>query len=260
MAGIQIDNVPPQVRRIVGTRNAPNGFVGIESDGSVLGTFTSRRNTLANIASVVLAPGELAFTTDTKDVFVGDGVTAGGLFLDSAAKYISQAITVTINQSITLTSISAANMFFVQGLSTGLYQYDLDVRALSNQVSPVPNPSNWGFLIMSSTHVAYGSPPYSPGVFPDIYAFYRSHWNDGSVRASEFPYADFPIQFNNPSATSQIAGGMYGKLTGLLYHTNGPLGTLAQAPANSIAIVPFSLSGITTDLMLNVYGSFRRIG
>ena len=65
----------------LGRKNQAGGYVGIDDSGVVLGTFAQRRDTSANIAAIVLANGELAFTTDTKETFIGDGVTSGGIFL-----------------------------------------------------------------------------------------------------------------------------------------------------------------------------------
>lgn len=65
----------------LGRKNAADGYVGIDGSGDVLGTFAQRRDTAANIAGIVLKSGELAFTTDTHEAFIGDGTTAGGVFL-----------------------------------------------------------------------------------------------------------------------------------------------------------------------------------
>ena len=40
-----------------------------------------RRDTLANVQAATPAQGELAFATDTDQLFIGDGATAGGLLL-----------------------------------------------------------------------------------------------------------------------------------------------------------------------------------
>ena len=65
----------------LGRKNQPNGYVGIDESGDVIGTFAQRYDTAANIAAIVLAAGELAYTSDTQETFIGDGVTEGGLFL-----------------------------------------------------------------------------------------------------------------------------------------------------------------------------------
>lgn len=70
--------------------NQPNGFVQIDGNGDVLGTFAQRRDTAANIAAIVLKDGELAFTTDTKETFIGDGTAAGGLFVSQQWQIKSQ--------------------------------------------------------------------------------------------------------------------------------------------------------------------------
>lgn len=251
-------NPLPIVRDIVGFRNQPDGFVGIESNGDVLGTFASRRDTLANIASVVLAPGELAFTTDTKDVFVGDGVTAGGLFLYSTPKFISEAITATVAQSITILDVPTQDMFYVQDLSTGVYKYEFDLSVFSSQV--YVNPSTWAFWVLSSSWSFNGSLPYPPGIRPNIKGYWHCTWNDGTINGGEFPYISYPLFFNGPqNATTQIVFGMRGKLTGLMYHERGPNGTVAQALPNSLVIIPGALSGTTENLTTNIHGTVQRI-
>lgn len=65
----------------LGRKNQAGGYVGIDGSGDVIGTFAQRRDTAANIAGIVLADGELAFTSDTQEMFIGDGSTTGGLFL-----------------------------------------------------------------------------------------------------------------------------------------------------------------------------------
>lgn len=61
--------------------NQSDGIVLINSDGDVPGTFSQRRETLAVLAGRLLKAGELAFTTDTEETYIGDGVTNGGRFL-----------------------------------------------------------------------------------------------------------------------------------------------------------------------------------
>jgi len=76
----------------LGRKNQPNGYVGIDGSGDVIGTFAQRRDIAANIAGIVLANGELAFTTDTKETFIGDGVTSGGLFFSQCPQIQSLLI------------------------------------------------------------------------------------------------------------------------------------------------------------------------
>lgn len=79
-------------------KNQPNGLVGIDANGDVVGTFAQRVGVAADIYALVLASGELAYATDTREMFIGDGVTAGGVFFHSApiikTKYHSSLIAV----------------------------------------------------------------------------------------------------------------------------------------------------------------------
>lgn len=86
----------------LGRKNQAGGYVGIDGSGDVLGTFAQRRDTAANIAGIVLKNGELAFTTDTQETFIGDGVTAGGKFLWQKWQNINK-----INQSCESLSTSS---------------------------------------------------------------------------------------------------------------------------------------------------------
>lgn len=50
-----------------------------------------RRDTAANMSAVVLHSGELAFYTDTKKLYVGDGTTAGGILVTGFANPMTTA-------------------------------------------------------------------------------------------------------------------------------------------------------------------------
>lgn len=50
----------------------------IETSNSINSRLQIRRGTLAELELVVLSEGELGYTTDTKEVYVGDGATYGG--------------------------------------------------------------------------------------------------------------------------------------------------------------------------------------
>lgn len=73
----------------LGRKNQADGYVGINGGGVVVGTFSQRRDTAANIAAIVLANGELAFTSDREETFIGDGATAGGIFLSQKPQVAS---------------------------------------------------------------------------------------------------------------------------------------------------------------------------
>ncbi|MCK9458168.1 MAG: hypothetical protein M0R80_00630 [Proteobacteria bacterium] len=62
-------------------KNAANGYAGLDSNGDVVGVFIPRLGTVAEINAIVLESGEFAYCTDTKELRIGDGTTAGGSFL-----------------------------------------------------------------------------------------------------------------------------------------------------------------------------------
>jgi hypothetical protein len=61
--------------------NQPNGVVIADANGRVTGTYTQRVADAVDLADITLEEAELGWTRDTEELFVGDGVTAGGLFL-----------------------------------------------------------------------------------------------------------------------------------------------------------------------------------
>lgn len=64
----------------LGRKNQAGGYVGIDDNGVVLGTFAQRVDTAANLELITLAAGELGYASDTKELLIGDGATAGGIF------------------------------------------------------------------------------------------------------------------------------------------------------------------------------------
>lgn len=58
--------------------NGPNGLVKLNSDGNLEAYVIHRQATSAEISSIVLEDGEIAFTYDTHEIHLGDGITPGG--------------------------------------------------------------------------------------------------------------------------------------------------------------------------------------
>lgn len=61
--------------------NAAFGPVLLDASGNITATVIPRLDYLAHLSTIVLQQGEFAFATDTKQLFIGDGTTAGGLFV-----------------------------------------------------------------------------------------------------------------------------------------------------------------------------------
>ena len=62
-------------------KDQPDGYAGIDADGNILAAIIPRRETAADLALIVLADGELATTSDTNELRVGDGATNGGIVI-----------------------------------------------------------------------------------------------------------------------------------------------------------------------------------
>src|SRR5438309_4240694 len=55
--------------------NAANGVAGLDANGDLIVHLINLADTAANLATVVLAEGELAYARDTKKIAIGDGST-----------------------------------------------------------------------------------------------------------------------------------------------------------------------------------------
>lgn len=145
--------------------NQPNGFVKIDSNGDVLGTFAQRRDTAANIAGIVLKSGELAFTTDTEEVFVGDGSTAGGLFLFQ--KWQTSGVLSTPTNTMTL-SLSSSATKFTKAVFAG-QAYEIEISAVF--AGDTSNTSNFALFV-------HTNPDELDNAYPTMAYF---SWNDLSA-------------------------------------------------------------------------------
>ena len=60
-------------------KNQPYGYAGLDANGDLVGTLIPRSGTAAEIGQIVLLAGEVAYCTDTGQIRIGDGTTAGGV-------------------------------------------------------------------------------------------------------------------------------------------------------------------------------------
>ncbi len=65
----------------IANANLPDGPLVLSADSTVTAIFIHRTGTVAEIDAIVLEDGEIAITTDTITLRIGDGVTAGGTIL-----------------------------------------------------------------------------------------------------------------------------------------------------------------------------------
>lgn len=59
--------------------NEPNGWARLDENGNLPGAIIARRDTASNLGAIVLQDGELATTSDTGELRIGDGATNGGV-------------------------------------------------------------------------------------------------------------------------------------------------------------------------------------
>ena len=58
--------------------NAANGIPVLDGSGDLVGPIILHKGTAAAINAIQLAEGQMAYTTDTKTLRIGDGTTMGG--------------------------------------------------------------------------------------------------------------------------------------------------------------------------------------
>ena len=120
----------------VGERNEANGFAGLDASGDLVGTIIPRQDTAANIDAITLAEGELATTSDTNEIRVGDGVTAGGVFIAGRKTFSSE-------ESFSFISTNANTTIKTVAVTAGI-TYKLS--AVVSISTPVPGANQSDFL------------------------------------------------------------------------------------------------------------------
>jgi hypothetical protein len=88
-------------------RNQPSGYPSLDANGDLIARILVKYDTTANIASQVLAGGELAIANDTGILYRGDGVTSGGIAVNSDNISTYDISSFTSGTSITLDPTNA---------------------------------------------------------------------------------------------------------------------------------------------------------
>lgn len=166
----------------LGRKNQAGGYVGINGSGVVLGTFAQRRDTAANIAGIVLANGELAFTTDTKETFIGDGSTAGGVFRHQELQTATKTYVGTIASAPAVGSATSTTSVLIPKVTSGVYEFDVQGIFYND----TGNQSNFGISISAQ------------GFIPALFSTYRylveQQWNDYTtgalIESLQLPYTN----------------------------------------------------------------------
>jgi hypothetical protein len=71
-------SLPPGIE-MQANKNQPNGYPGLDAQGNMTGTLIVRYDLAANIDQLVLEAGEMAVTSDTNEIRVGNGIALGGV-------------------------------------------------------------------------------------------------------------------------------------------------------------------------------------
>jgi hypothetical protein len=113
----------------------PSGVPQLNEDGHLEGTIIARHGLLADMADIVLAAGEMGFSTDTFKLALGDGsnnfAALAGLTGDSTATICVRALGTPIeNGTALLSAYAIAKTLTPNGMALGYNEEeDVDVRA-----------------------------------------------------------------------------------------------------------------------------------
>ncbi|MGN6543767.1 MAG: hypothetical protein ACTHK7_01875 [Aureliella sp.] len=147
----------------------PNGYPQLDDTGALVGTILHRTGTDAEIAAIVLAEGEFAYCTDTKETRVGDGVTAGGVLAGGGAKvYLGDSLSIANSTAFT-TSATAPY------LANSHYRVTVIVYVLDASIT-----NNCKFLLSGTQN--WRSPFSSPIITsPSRFLLWHSYYNDNAT-------------------------------------------------------------------------------
>ena len=117
---------------------------------SIQGTFVHRQGTVSEIDLIVLAAGELAFTTDTNELRRGDGATPGGVFICGGWNHYAYILLSTASTSyVDLISVPLTNnrtyeykAFVMNETSSYTIQANLIISPYSGTNGPIVDSSN----------------------------------------------------------------------------------------------------------------------
>ena len=148
-------------------------------------TIIPRKDTAANIAAIVLAQGEIATTTDTKVVKLGDGTTPGGVSVGSIGATMLTAVT---SSETTLTEAEPSKI--ISGISIPIvagrkYKFDVIIR-INGLLSSLSDPD--------------GATLSGAFLFPSPSTSSRLSWFSTGNQAAKFFGVDFNVNLGPSTA------------------------------------------------------------
>lgn len=162
---------------------SPFGVAGLDANGDVVATPIHRADTATNLSAIILKSGEIALATDTKDLLLGDGVTAGG------TRFSSQPVAY-VGGPVELTSTTVASVTITHPMvAGGLYR----IWGTIGFGGDTDNQSNFWFRMQHTSGAS--------GRFPAISTFHLSaQWLNSNLPGLVTP----TIQAFSPLATVQF--------------------------------------------------------
>lgn len=123
-------SVANQINGIIASKtNVANGLLGLDANGDALATLIQRFGTASQIDPIVLANGQAAFTTDTREIRLGDGITPGGVFIAGGSRVFGTNDLVTMNSTSTpavdtVVPVEEFSLYRIKGMYTFLGDTD----------------------------------------------------------------------------------------------------------------------------------------
>lgn len=111
-------------------KNQPNGIPGLNENGDWIGNIFIRTMTYAASRNVLLGEGELIFCTDTLDIFIGNGITLGGIFMYSSPRVVS-----VMNPGVTITNGGEHNIYQTPIVANAVYHFHASFRLIDASFS-----------------------------------------------------------------------------------------------------------------------------
>jgi hypothetical protein len=159
--------------------------MSVDGDGNITGIYIPRQETEVNIRSTVLGDGEIASTSDTLSLFLGDGSSAGGTqFFPALGSYWTGYYT------------GLSHGYFDIAYGNGIFVAIAPVGGYSDRVAVSYDGLTWASTSCLDTFTDYTSIAFGNGVFvvagsngkvavsPDGLNWKKYTLNDTSKRAS----------------------------------------------------------------------------
>jgi hypothetical protein len=165
----------------IGDRDEPNGFAGVESDGTINAIVGHRIGTASELGSLVLLEGELAVETHPSDDYpvnirVGDGSTLGGVVVNE--KIIKVLNTTVTRTAAGINSTAPLVPELELALNTGTYDVEASLQFFSG--SALTGNISYGLICTTANFIGTWS-PFRWLLVEGTMSIPHSNWNSGNT-------------------------------------------------------------------------------